>query len=291
MTTPWLHTPDSSRVSRTPYAGPTPAADATESRALPAQRPYVPVALRSRPHSAETEGTYDTDTPTQTATVDHGSAPAASNAVAPDDSMPWISEFLASSDLDAPHADAAHPATTDSVMVAAVTATVATDHAATNNTVIDGAVTDIAATEHAATDGAASDAAATYFAPAEPERAEDWPFADAGAQASELSVELPSPDPFGDALVTGATPAALPMWNDDDMMDIMPVRSASLDEEDRAATAAAEQQEHSEAAARALEGLAVRVRGGELTLPGYASEMGDAAALAAALAALLGVRH
>jgi hypothetical protein len=45
-----------------------------------------------------------------------------------------------------------------------------------------------------------------------------------------------------------------------------------------------------EAAAHALELLARRVRSGELTIPGYDPKLGDAAALVAALAALLGVR-
>ena len=44
------------------------------------------------------------------------------------------------------------------------------------------------------------------------------------------------------------------------------------------------------AAGMALEVLALRVREGELPLSGYDPSMGDAAALVAALAALLGVR-
>ena len=44
------------------------------------------------------------------------------------------------------------------------------------------------------------------------------------------------------------------------------------------------------AAAEVLEQLAMRVRSGELVLPGYDQNLGDAAALAAALAALLGVK-
>jgi hypothetical protein len=46
-----------------------------------------------------------------------------------------------------------------------------------------------------------------------------------------------------------------------------------------------------EAAARALELLAGRVRDGEISLDGYEPRLGDAAVLAAALAALLGVRR
>jgi hypothetical protein len=50
-------------------------------------------------------------------------------------------------------------------------------------------------------------------------------------------------------------------------------------------------EENSEAAARALELLAQRVRVGEITLPGYDPRLDDAAALATALAALLGARR
>jgi len=47
---------------------------------------------------------------------------------------------------------------------------------------------------------------------------------------------------------------------------------------------------HTEYAAKALEMLALRVRAGELILPGYDPKTGDAGALVVALAALLGVR-
>lgn len=123
----------------------------------------------------------------------------------------------------------------------------------------------------------------------------------------DLSSDLPARDAFDAPLVAGAAPQDLPMWSDDDMMDIMPVRASATPDAEQAyddhrspggeGGRGSERRDGEvpaasrEAAARALEGLAGKVRGGELVLPGYASEMGDAAALAAALAALLGVRH
>ena len=108
-----------------------------------------------------------------------------------------------------------------------------------------------------------------------------------------------------DRLFEGAPPptSMLP-WGDDDLIDIMPIQAAhaavlprvpphgSLPPlapwADRARQAG---DESSEAAARALEVLARRVRDGEISLAGYEPRLGDAAALAAALAALLGVRR
>jgi hypothetical protein len=86
------------------------------------------------------------------------------------------------------------------------------------------------------------------------------------------------------------------MWGDDDMMDIMPVKSPRqhVDSNEHWAARARRESERSgtnEAAALALESLARRVRDGEISIPGYTPDMGDAAALAAALAALLSVRR
>ena len=98
--------------------------------------------------------------------------------------------------------------------------------------------------------------------------------------------------------------AKLMAWNDDDFIDRMgmpvlhdpshrPFDSPSGRGEVRGlATLGPESgEENSEAAARALELLAQRVRVGEITLPGYDPRLGDAAALATALAALLGARR
>ena len=89
---------------------------------------------------------------------------------------------------------------------------------------------------------------------------------------------------------------SLPMWNDDDMMDIMPVTIAP--DADAGAPHWAEQARNdtapsanSEAAAQILEALAKRVREGELLIPGHTASMGDAATLAGVLAALLGARQ
>ena len=85
------------------------------------------------------------------------------------------------------------------------------------------------------------------------------------------------------------------MWGDEDLMDIMPVRRmrTAATEGEPWADQARRQSETggAEAAASVLESLARRVRDGELTLSGYSPDMGEPAALAAALAALLGVRR
>lgn len=132
-----------------------------------------------------------------------------------------------------------------------------------------------------------------------PPPADVWPMDEAGAAMRALAGDMPSPPqraitPLYVPPVASTPP--LPMWGDDDLMDIMPVRApaaAEIHDEHWAASARreAERAGNPEAAARALEDLARRVRAGELELPGYAPEMGDAAALAAALAALLGVRR
>lgn len=259
MTIPSLLTPDQHRAARTPYAGP--AADANVGIAPPvsAAEPYVPAALRSRPvMRSSMPDTLPATLPQhaehsgQAAQYEQGSSAQVDDALPETEALPSINAFLALEPVDAAEpADAPSPAESDRM----------------------------------AQGGAAS---------AESERSDDWPFADAGAAASELSSELSSREPFAEPLLSSA-PESLPMWNDDDMMDIMPVRAA-----DPAPDATAGQPEHGgyragseqqESAARALETLATRVRGGELVLPGYAPEMGDAAALAAALAALLGSRR
>jgi len=145
----------------------------------------------------------------------------------------------------------------------------------------------------------------------EPTSLDDWPFIDAGAQTSELSGDLRAPDRSFLGADEGASPQPLPMWNDDDLMDIMPAPAATPSDErslaaslmefrepkteygdDAAASAEREEQQaaNGEHAARTLETLAQRVRSGEIVVPGYVPELGDAAVLAAALGALLGIR-
>ncbi len=143
---------------------------------------------------------------------------------------------------------------------------------------------------------AADETAISPEPPAPP--ADIWPLDEAGAAMRALAGDMPSPPrraitPLYVPPVASTPP--LPMWGDDDLMDIMPVRAPASDGQDEhwaaSARREAERAGSPEAAARALEDLARRVRAGELELPGYAPEMGDAAALAAALAALLGVRR
>ncbi len=101
-----------------------------------------------------------------------------------------------------------------------------------------------------------------------------------------------------------ATSEPLSAWADEDMIDIMPLHEAGTSGADRGAALGASHSiepwadrarrsgnEDAEAAARALEVLARRVRDGDISLAGYEPRLGDAAALAAALAALLGVRR
>ena len=146
---------------------------------------------------------------------------------------------------------------------------------------------------------------------------DEWPLYETGAALRELANDLDGPPPavktiaiepslaFGftaNELASASTaggdhPAhALPMWNDDDMMDIMPATTSP--EVDAIPLRWAEQARNetapsanSEAAAQVLEALAKRVRDGELMIPGHTATMGDAATLAGALAALLGARH
>jgi hypothetical protein len=126
---------------------------------------------------------------------------------------------------------------------------------------------------------------------------EDWPFQDAGEQTTELTEELLGNEVASGSSGAGVQPLSLPMWKDDDLMDIMPPpstrtpTSGTTERTSAESTTSADGIQHTESAARALETLAQRVRSGDLLLPGYAPELGDAAALAAALAALLGIRR
>jgi hypothetical protein len=144
-----------------------------------------------------------------------------------------------------------------------------------------------------------------------PTPSDAWALDDAAAQMRALADELRERDGLGiasgetDGLVDGVSPPPLlPSWGDDDLIDIMPMRTAHIAATTRVPTpgspppiapwadrARRAGDESSEAAARTLEVLARRVRDGEISLAGYEPRLGDAAALAAALAALLGVRR
>ena len=94
-----------------------------------------------------------------------------------------------------------------------------------------------------------------------------------------------------------ASPDLLSAWSNDDMNERsvapnrMPIPGAVSSIEPWADRARRSGDGNAETAARALEVLARRVRDGEVSLKGYEPRLGDAAALAAALAALLGVRR
>ena len=148
-------------------------------------------------------------------------------------------------------------------------------------------------------------------AQAAPTPSDAWALDEAAERMRSLADELRhhdgmSSDASGPSRLFDAPlpPEPLPAWSDDDMIDIMPIRhertvaqahtptprsvSAIEPWADRARRVG---DESAEAAARALELLARRVREGEISLAGYEPRLGDAAALAAALAALLGVRR
>ncbi len=144
----------------------------------------------------------------------------------------------------------------------------------------------------------------TAAAPEAPTPSDAWALDEAAEQMRALADELRDHEGIasdsGEAaglFETSPVPEPLPVWSDDDMIDIMPaqkgrsatsVNSAIEPWADRARRSG---DESAEAAARVLELLARRVRDGEISLAGYEPRLGDAAALAAALAALLGVRR
>jgi hypothetical protein len=152
-----------------------------------------------------------------------------------------------------------------------------------------------------------------------------WPLDDAGERMRALTSALDAHTSRNDVSNAPVAqfddedphPLPMPMWNDNDFVDVMPVHAASLPadvvkpaspiamsefphtpelfraaDETEGASAAAELAARTrfsgaDATARALENLAARVRSGDLVIPGFSTELGDAAALAAALAALL----
>ena len=145
------------------------------------------------------------------------------------------------------------------------------------------------------------------------ESGEHWAFDEASREIRSLTRDLKSPesdsssvsaslsaDVVGASLDIDALESALqtplPMWQDDDLLDIMPVKPAPRTESSDEHWAAqarreAEPVNHAEAAATLLESVARRVREGSLTVPGFTPHMSDAAGLAAALTALLNSRE
>lgn len=115
---------------------------------------------------------------------------------------------------------------------------------------------------------------------------DDWALSDSVHQLRHLARELTAQDQSahdGPArlhpMATHLVLDGLARWGDDDFVRV------------EAETARATPLDGAEAAARALEVLAGRVRDGEISLTGYGPQLGDAAVLATALAALLGVRR
>lgn len=131
---------------------------------------------------------------------------------------------------------------------------------------------------------------------------EPWAIADATEAVAELADGLA--EHSAAELSTGElAPEPLEPWTDDERwMDIMPALQTpggpDLAGETAWARAFAEPPAplspapsppgDTEAAAASLEAIARRLRAGDLDIPGYRGDRGDAAALAAALAALLG---
>ncbi|MEP6835235.1 MAG: hypothetical protein ABJB74_17745 [Gemmatimonas sp.] len=159
------------------------------------------------------------------------------------------------------------------------------------------------------------------FAAEAPETDESWPLGEAGKRLDELTQSLSSLDAsrermqverqLSDAPLLEFPESALPMWNEEEWIDIMPPSSAdlSLHEElsqaglslsapDNSATnrepgadAMPSTLVNAESAARALESLAQRVRNGELQVPAFSNEVGQEAMLAGLLASMLGWRQ
>lgn len=211
--------------------------------------------------------------------------------------LPWITAFLD----DVPEAtvsvesraelDAAHAASAPSNILATVADAASTDASP---------IADEAAPDRAVDEAVADQAAI---------EAELWPLDDAGSRMRELASALESHTASDDApaeqvamsahdaRVTSTTPIVpLTMWSDDDFVDVMPVHVSSLPALNAVPPAspahpvADDNGVAHETAALALEALARRVRRGEVDVPAFNAELGDAAALAMALAVLLGTR-
>ncbi len=197
-------------------------------------------------------------------------------------SLPWIDNFLSA---------------TPAIPMRAVDAPVAAYTPQASQTIIGETVV--------------SEWTSTDTAPDAPTLSDAWALDDAAEQMLALADELRAYDTLagtsGDAarlFDASSSPEPLPAWSDDDMIDIMPVQHERSSAPNRVPPPTAEGAlEHwadrarrsgnhsTEAAAHALDVLAQRVRDGEISLAGYDPRLGEAAALAAALAALLGVRR
>lgn len=150
------------------------------------------------------------------------------------------------------------------------------------------------------------------FAAEEPEPEDAWPMGEAGKRLDELTQSLTSLDASrarqqaeGETPQLGLPEAEHEMWNDEEWIDIMPTPLAlsssteileDISHFEPAADADVRQADArvpfgAESAARALEGLAQRVRAGQVQVPSFNAEMAEEAMLAGLLASMLGWRQ
>ncbi len=137
--------------------------------------------------------------------------------------------------------------------------------------------------------------------------AETWAINEAGPSIAHIANELASASapPAGVSPTVAPSPAAHTPWQDDEAwMDIMPTLPNTGSHDPAMDTSWARAFSDpmppmtppplptgdTQAAAASLEAIARQLRSGELCVPGFHAEAGDAAALAAALASLLGGR-
>lgn len=142
---------------------------------------------------------------------------------------------------------------------------------------------------------------------------ETWPMDDAGRRLDELALSLGSLDASRaratgdeneqevDSVAEEENGVGLPpdapvsMWSEDEWIDIMPLPEAAESTRSHAGDLADHSAELTsarvESAARALEGLAQRVREGGLPVPSFPSDIADEAMLAGLLASMLGWRQ
>lgn len=150
------------------------------------------------------------------------------------------------------------------------------------------------------------------FAAAEQEPEDAWPMGEAGKRLDELTQSLTSLDASrarqqaeGEVPPPSSTEAEHEMWSEEEWIDIMPTPLALssstevLEDISNFEPAAETDLRHAEtavpfgaeSAARALEGLAQRVRAGQLQVPAFNAEMAEEAMLAGLLASMLGWRQ
>lgn len=292
---PWRGRPADERINTPPAAAPVRVAEVTVGELsvseLPASEmpPSYPTPAYFTPLGSTAQDDALTPAFAIPAILEETDSPPAASIVDPGaivepsaPSLPWIDAFLSS---------------TPAMPMRSVEDTAAMYAPPTSDAIVE--------------EAEAAEWPLAEVAPAAPASSDAWALDEAAERMRSLADELRqhdgmSSDASGPSrLFDGPVPKEpLPAWSDDDMIDIMPIRhertvaparvptprslSAIEPWADRARRVG---DESAEAAARALELLARRVREGEISLLGYEPRLGDAAALAAALAALLGVRR